>query len=68
MPTSNDRESLLFHTLHYIVYKYFYKKNNSDCKSSIMAPKHCNSHRMQFLNDIIKSEHGFKSAQKFNQF
>ena len=24
--------------------------------------------RMQFLNDIIKSRHGFKTAQKFNKF
>ena len=23
---------------------------------------------MQFLNDIIKSEHGFKTAQKFSSF
>ena len=24
--------------------------------------------RMQFLNDIIKSRHGFKTAQKFHKF
>ena len=24
--------------------------------------------RMQFLNDIIKSKHGFKTAQKFHKF
>ena len=24
--------------------------------------------RMQFLNDIIKSRHGFKTAQKFRKF
>ena len=24
--------------------------------------------RMQFLNDIIKSRHGFKTAQKFHTF
>ena len=24
--------------------------------------------QMQFLNDIIKSEHGFKAAQKFHKF
>ena len=24
--------------------------------------------RMQFLNDIIKSSHGFKAAQKFHKF
>ena len=33
-----------------------------------MAPKNCNSLRMQFLNDIIKSRHGFKTAQKFHKF
>ena len=27
-----------------------------------MAPKNCNSYPMQFLNDIIKSRHGFKTA------
>ena len=33
-----------------------------------MAPKNCNSYPMQFLNDIIKSRHGFKTAQKFHKF
>ena len=31
-----------------------------------MAPK--TLIRMQFLNDIIKSRHGFKTVQKFHKF
>ena len=32
------------------------------------APKLVILIRMQFLNDIIKSRHGFKTAQKFYKF
>ena len=33
-----------------------------------MVPKIVILIRMQFLNDIIKSEHRFKAAQKFQSF
>ena len=45
-----------------IMQSYFY------CRSNAWRQKIAILIRMQFLNHIIKSEHGFKTTQKFYKF